>query len=167
MTPLYNAAKHGINGFVRSMAPLEQKLNIRVTAVAPGLIKTPLWTDHPEKMRWVAEEVDEWVTPEEVASAMLDLIEKDQVSSIRELPTAEDQKGGVSSTGMSTGDDRAAEKIIPVRGGLILEVSKRRVREVAQFNDPGPSGPGNTVQNMKLGLDEVWGWLEQESWGKY
>lgn len=81
--PLYVASKHAISGFVRSLAELEtppQKHlpTIRVNAVAPGVIKTPLWTDNPEKLKWIKEGKDEWVTPEEVAEVMLDLIEKDE-----------------------------------------------------------------------------------------
>ena len=30
---------------MRSLAPLEEKVGIRVVAVAPGVIKTPLWTE--------------------------------------------------------------------------------------------------------------------------
>lgn len=55
LNPIYNATKHGINGFVRSLALLEERKGIRVAAVAPGVIKTLLWTDHPEKMRMVTE----------------------------------------------------------------------------------------------------------------
>jgi 3-hydroxybutyrate dehydrogenase len=36
VTPLYTASKHGINSFVRGMAPLERLAGIRVVAVAPG-----------------------------------------------------------------------------------------------------------------------------------
>jgi 3-hydroxybutyrate dehydrogenase len=36
VTPLYTAAKHGINSFVRGMAPLEELAGIRIAAVAPG-----------------------------------------------------------------------------------------------------------------------------------
>ena len=68
-TPIYVAAKHAMNGFIRSLAALEPRLNIRVNGVAPGLIKTPLWTEHPEKMQFVAG-ADEWASPEEVAEAM-------------------------------------------------------------------------------------------------
>ncbi|KAI8938497.1 hypothetical protein NX059_004387 [Plenodomus lindquistii] len=78
-TPLYTAAKHGINGFTRSLAPLDARLSIRVNAVAPGLIKTPLWTDHPEKLTWINEEKDEWATPEEVAEAMLRCLEDEEL----------------------------------------------------------------------------------------
>lgn len=81
-TPVYVASKHAINGLVRSLHRLEQPRGdlpkIRVNAVAPGLIKTPLWTDHPEKMKFVDENNDLWVTPEAVADVMLDLVENEE-----------------------------------------------------------------------------------------
>ncbi|KAL1302252.1 hypothetical protein AAFC00_002674 [Neodothiora populina] len=70
-TPLYYASKHAISGFVYSLASLEERLGIRVNGVAPGIIKTPLWTDHPEKSKLFDDSQDEWATPEEVAEAML------------------------------------------------------------------------------------------------
>jgi NAD(P)-dependent dehydrogenase (short-subunit alcohol dehydrogenase family) len=72
-TPIYMASKHGINGFVRSLAMLEAHNGVRVAAVAPGVIKTPLWLEHPEKMHMFDETKDVWATPEEVAEAMLSL----------------------------------------------------------------------------------------------
>ncbi|KAF4958152.1 hypothetical protein FGADI_2619 [Fusarium gaditjirri] len=82
--PLYCAAKAGISHFVRSLAGLESPpagtdlASIRVTAVAPGVIKTPLWTEHPEKLAWIDSAKDEWVEPEDVALAMLSLVERDE-----------------------------------------------------------------------------------------
>jgi len=73
-TPMYIASKWALSGFTRSLGDLEGKLGIRVNACAPGIIKTPLWTDHPEKMRYL-DEKDDWATPLEVAEAMLRLIE--------------------------------------------------------------------------------------------
>lgn len=70
VTPLYVASKHAISGFVRSLAALEPKFGIRVNGVAPGIIKTPLWTEHPEKLVFLDEQKDAWATPEEVADAM-------------------------------------------------------------------------------------------------
>jgi 3-hydroxybutyrate dehydrogenase len=79
---MYVATKHAISGFVRSLAELEYPPNdlppIRVNAVAPGVIKTPLWTENKEKMKMINESVDEWVMPEEVAQVMVDLIEKEE-----------------------------------------------------------------------------------------
>ncbi|KAF4634745.1 hypothetical protein G7Y89_g3351 [Cudoniella acicularis] len=82
-TPMYVASKHALNGFVRSMARLEDPPahipKIRVNAVAPARILTPLWTDNPEKMKMVGRKEDAgWVMPEEVAQVMLDLVEKEE-----------------------------------------------------------------------------------------
>lgn len=74
-TPIYVAGKHAMNGFIRSLAPLEERLGIRVNGVAPGVIKTPLWTEHPEKMTFLDEGRDEWATAEEVAEGMLRCLE--------------------------------------------------------------------------------------------
>ncbi|KAI5817646.1 hypothetical protein BZA77DRAFT_309064 [Pyronema omphalodes] len=74
-TPIYSATKFGISGFVRAMAELESVFNIRISAVAPGIVKTPLWEQSPEKLEMFVEGKDEWVEPEEVAEAMLRLLE--------------------------------------------------------------------------------------------
>ncbi|CAG8958261.1 hypothetical protein HYFRA_00000615 [Hymenoscyphus fraxineus] len=80
-TPIYVASKHAINGLVRSLAPLESPPahipKIRVNAVAPARILTPLWTDNPEKMKMVGKEGN-WVMPEGVAQVMLDLVQKEE-----------------------------------------------------------------------------------------
>ncbi|KAG9229789.1 hypothetical protein BJ875DRAFT_177197 [Amylocarpus encephaloides] len=80
-TPVYVASKHAINGFVRSLARLETPPahlpKIRVNAVAPARILTPLWTDHPEKMKMVGKEKN-WVLPSAVAQVMVDLVEKEE-----------------------------------------------------------------------------------------
>ncbi|KAG6041915.1 hypothetical protein E4U41_000403 [Claviceps citrina] len=69
--PLYSAGKHAVSGFVRCLADLEPTLNIRVNAVAPGIVKTPLWG---EKLAWVEEGVDRWIPPGRVANVILELI---------------------------------------------------------------------------------------------
>ncbi|KAJ5745353.1 hypothetical protein N7520_010535 [Penicillium odoratum] len=144
-TPIYVASKHAINGLVRSLAQLE-KIGIRVTAVAPGVIKTPLWTDHPEKMKMVADSSDAWVTPEEVAEVMLAMVEQDQVSEI-------------------IGDRSSRGTQYTVKGGTIIEVSKT-VREVKQFHDEGPGNrPGNTVSHFESVDNETWDILNQDGWG--
>ncbi|KAB8304233.1 hypothetical protein EYC80_003651 [Monilinia laxa] len=74
-----------ISRFVRSLAQLEFPTpdipKVRISAVAPGLIKTPLWTENPEKMVFLAEDDPNdtvWVTPEFVAEAMLELVESEK-----------------------------------------------------------------------------------------
>ena len=52
---------------------------MRVNGVAPGVIKTPLWTEHPEKMKFLDEGRDEWATPEEVALGMLRCLEEGEL----------------------------------------------------------------------------------------
>lgn len=81
--PLYVAAKSGISNFIRSLADLEKPKSpnlpsIRVNGVAPGVIKTPLWTENPEKLAWIDSAKDVWVEADEVAEVMLDLVEKDE-----------------------------------------------------------------------------------------
>ncbi|KAJ5108569.1 hypothetical protein N7456_005244 [Penicillium angulare] len=143
--PIYTATKHAINGLVRSLGKLES-LGIRVTAVAPGVIKTPLWTDHPEKLKMVDQSADAWVTPEEVGEVMLALVQQDQVSEI-------------------IGDRSGKGKQFPVQGGKIFEVSKT-VREVLQFNDEGPgTRPGNTASDHAAVEKESFNILAQEGWG--
>ena len=59
-TPMYSASKAAISAFARSLGGLEASRNIRVVAVAPGVVKTPIWT--ADKLSWVNEEVDAWVS---------------------------------------------------------------------------------------------------------
>jgi len=74
--PMYSASKHAMSGFCRSLAHLEPKINIRVSAVAPGIVKTPIWTE--DKVKWFDEKEDTWVTPVKIAEVMLDLVQKEE-----------------------------------------------------------------------------------------
>lgn len=144
--PIYVATKHAINGLVRSLAQLDKQFGIRITAVAPGVIKTPLWTEHPEKLVMIDDSADVWVTPEEVAEVMLALVQQDQVSEI-------------------IGDRSGRGAQFAVEGGTILEVSKT-VRAVNQYNDPGPGDrPGNTASDHQALEAESFRLLSQKDWG--
>ena len=142
---MYNASKHGINGFVRSLAPLHQGLGIRVTCVAPGVIRTPLWTDNPDKMRFLSEK-DEWVMPEDVAEVMGDLVSEEEIE--------------VEAVGAKEGKTK-----IRVEGGIVLEIAKARKRVVQQYMDPGPKAvEGNTVGRMEDEQEAILKRLERGDW---
>lgn len=144
-TPLYHASKHAISAFVRNLADLESTLGIRVAAVAPGVIKTPIWTS--EKLAMVTTE-DEWVMPEDVAKVMIDLVEKNGVS---------DRFGENAEQGQE----------IKIGGGSIIEVAKGRLIDVPPFNNSGPSGvAGSMVSGLGQFVDEVYGLLSIDGWGK-
>ncbi|KAM6518671.1 hypothetical protein FSOLCH5_007434 [Fusarium solani] len=127
-TPLYDASKHAISGFVRALKDMSS-VNVRVAAVAPGIIKTPLYTENPDKMAMIDGLQDVWVEPEEVAEVMVALIERDAIN---------EQIGCYSEKDNS----------IFIEGGTILEITKGRARPVFPYHDPGPSGPGALTSNM-------------------
>ncbi|KAE9374655.1 NAD(P)-binding protein [Stipitochalara longipes BDJ] len=74
--PLYAASKAALSSFTRSMAALEPKYGIRINAVAPGVVKTPIWLENA--LTWVDENVDTWIGTERVAEVMLQLIENEE-----------------------------------------------------------------------------------------
>ncbi|KAG6355948.1 hypothetical protein INS49_015332 [Diaporthe citri] len=114
--PLYGASKFGITGFVRSLAPLDDKHGIRVNAVAPGVVRTPLWLEHPEKMVNL-ETADGWVTPDEVAVAMLQCAEDSDLVGGTIFEVGKDNARSVQ-TFNDPGPDRDPKK------GLITRNSK-------------------------------------------
>lgn len=66
--PLYSLTKHGLVGFVRSVAPHLAERGIRINAVAPGIADTPLIGDSRE--RYVRARFP-LLSAEEVAGAVL------------------------------------------------------------------------------------------------
>lgn len=76
--PLYCASKHAVVGFTKSMAQADVDENIKIVAICPGIVATPLWTGAAAKE--VAKQYtysDEMaITVEEVSRAMKDLIEQ-------------------------------------------------------------------------------------------
>ena len=142
--PLYIAAKHAVKAFVKSLADLQDLHGIRVAAVLPGIVKTPLWLDHPEKLKVVREGTDVWVTPEETAEAMLALVKDNEILS---------EAGG--------------EKI-PLVGGMCLEILAKYVRDVPLLNNIGPDAtgkPGGSISDGAEIYTEVVGLLKP-GWGR-
>ena len=89
-SPVYSAAKHGVVGFVRAMAKRHGRENIRVNAICPGSIDTPMlrvFVARPDQQSTSGADKEELVRqrgkqnplgragrPEEVANAALFLL---------------------------------------------------------------------------------------------
>jgi NAD(P)-dependent dehydrogenase (short-subunit alcohol dehydrogenase family) len=76
--PAYSATKAGVLMFTRTCAGMQATHGIRVTAVLPGLVRTPLIDKSGDGSRpaaWVgmAESFMTWQTPEQVAEVVVDL----------------------------------------------------------------------------------------------
>jgi 3-hydroxybutyrate dehydrogenase len=143
MVPLYYASKHAIKAFIMSLGDMESLFGIRVAGVLPGIVKTPLWTEHPEKLQIVNEKSDEWIMPEDIAQVMLDLVVKDEINS---------QKDGSGQN-------------FPVGGGSCIEILSQRRRAVTLANDPGPGeSEGATVSDAGILYKEIVESL-QPGWG--
>lgn len=65
-------SKHGIHGFVRSLASFRDQLGIRVGCVAPALVKTRIWDSDPARSDKILAGC-EYVPVDKVAQAMLEL----------------------------------------------------------------------------------------------
>ncbi|KAF4978348.1 hypothetical protein FZEAL_5246 [Fusarium zealandicum] len=77
-TPLYIASKHGLHGFVRSLGGLRDELGIRVGCVAPGAVRTPLWSDDPTKAVMLDKDTV-LIDPDEVAQGMWQLVANEEL----------------------------------------------------------------------------------------
>jgi len=76
--PAYSATKAGVLMFTRTCTGMEATHNIRVTAVLPGLVRTPLLEktgDGTRQAEWVdmAGAFLDWQTPDDVARVVVDL----------------------------------------------------------------------------------------------
>ncbi|KAK7902932.1 hypothetical protein LTR67_002578 [Exophiala xenobiotica] len=155
--PLYHVSKHGVQALVRSLASLEQSHGIRVACVMPGVVKTPLFLEHPDKLKMFrssGDSPDVWVTPEEVAQVMLACVKDDEIDA--NIRAVEGKEGA---------GDR--EKV-PIRGGSCLEVLAGFVRDVPLYGNVGPFAagrPGATVSDTPKMVDEVYEVLKP-GWGK-
>ena len=72
----YTASKHGVVGLTRAMALELGEKNIRVNAVAPGVVRTPLterYFQDPDYMQAIRDihALGRWAEPEEIAKAIL------------------------------------------------------------------------------------------------
>jgi NAD(P)-dependent dehydrogenase (short-subunit alcohol dehydrogenase family) len=67
--PIYTLTKHAVVGYVRAMAPHLAERNIRINAICPGFVDTPIVT--ADLREWIASEGIPLMQPEQVAEAVL------------------------------------------------------------------------------------------------
>lgn len=144
--PLYHATKWGLAGFIHSLADLEKEVGIRVAGVAPGAVKTPLWTDNEEKMKLVTENGkvrEDWITPDQVAEVMLKIVTGDEMT----------EPDGSKIT---------------VKGGTLLEIGMEHVRDIPILNNSGPvrSARGAPTVNVMESYNTAIAGLKGYGWGQ-
>jgi NAD(P)-dependent dehydrogenase (short-subunit alcohol dehydrogenase family) len=67
--PIYTLTKHAVVGYVRAMAPHLAERGIRINAICPGFVDTPIVT--PELREWITSEGFALMEPARVAEAVL------------------------------------------------------------------------------------------------
>ncbi len=67
--PIYTLTKHAVVGYVRAIAPHLAEHKIRINAVCPGFVDTPIVTD--ELRGWIESQGIPLIQPEQVADAVL------------------------------------------------------------------------------------------------
>ena len=87
--PIYSATKAGVAMFTRACAPLAEE-GIRVNAVLPGLVDTPLLPKSGDGERWaewaqLAEQVMGLLSPDDVAAAVLALVRDDTAVAVERI----------------------------------------------------------------------------------
>jgi NAD(P)-dependent dehydrogenase (short-subunit alcohol dehydrogenase family) len=78
--PVYALTKFALNGFVRSVAPDLAARGIRVNAVCPGAVATPIMGDNPHS--WYEQHRVIALEPEELAATVVDLMTSSRDSEI-------------------------------------------------------------------------------------
>jgi len=75
---LYCATKHAIVGFVKSMGEADQLEGIKVVAICPGVVMSPLWTDRDDnKMeQFGVGKTTEYMTPDDIGKSIVNLVTK-------------------------------------------------------------------------------------------
>ena len=77
-SPVYAAAKAGVVNFTRSLGYLAEESNIRVNAICPSFVDTPLVRrGGEERMQEMGRLVGGILTPEDIAAGVIELIEDD------------------------------------------------------------------------------------------
>jgi NAD(P)-dependent dehydrogenase (short-subunit alcohol dehydrogenase family) len=83
--PEYAAAKAGIMRFTSTLAPLKERLNIRVNCIAPNWVATEKVRSYvpqltaQQRADWWVPDIDVMATPEDIADAVVQLVGDDSL----------------------------------------------------------------------------------------
>ncbi|PYH71889.1 SDR family oxidoreductase [Aspergillus vadensis CBS 113365] len=86
-TPVYSATKHALVGFTRSVGKQLWNEGVKVNAICPGVVITPMIT--PELKAYFSEKV--LITPSDVTNVILKLISQDDVTDSKGTFVSRDQ----------------------------------------------------------------------------
>lgn len=77
IAPVYSAAKAGVVSFTRALAYLREDANVRVNAICPELVATPMTRSGGDEQIEAMVRRGEILMPEDIAAAVVELIEDD------------------------------------------------------------------------------------------
>ena len=76
LASLYTASKHAIVGFAKAMGQADVDEGVRINAILPGLVSTPLWGDRDDEMKeWGKFEERKQLQPADIAGVMVKMVE--------------------------------------------------------------------------------------------
>jgi NAD(P)-dependent dehydrogenase (short-subunit alcohol dehydrogenase family) len=74
--PIYTLTKHAVVGYVRAIAPHLAERGIRINAICPGFVDTPIVTD--ELRAWIESQGIPLIQPDQVADAVIHAARSDE-----------------------------------------------------------------------------------------
>jgi NAD(P)-dependent dehydrogenase (short-subunit alcohol dehydrogenase family) len=74
--PIYTLTKHAVVGYVRAIAPHLAERGIRINAICPGFVDTPIVTD--DLRAWIESQGIPLIQPDQVADAVLHAARADE-----------------------------------------------------------------------------------------
>ncbi|KAI5367751.1 Putative short-chain dehydrogenase/reductase SDR, NAD(P)-binding domain superfamily [Septoria linicola] len=101
LASLYTASKHAVVGFAKSMGQADGEVGVKLVAVLPGIVQTPLWEDRDDdSAAWKVylDLMKSALQPEDVAALMLKMTE------------SPDYGGGTCVLTMTNGDEIVVEE---------------------------------------------------------
>lgn len=76
LASLYTASKHAIVGFAKAMGQADGDQGVRIVAILPGLVSSPLWHDRDDDMyHWGKFEGRKQLQPSDIAEVMVKMVQ--------------------------------------------------------------------------------------------